>query len=1053
MATSVATPLERYLGAISDVTEMTSSSSLGSTRITLQFGLDRDIDGAARDVQAAINAARVDLPTSLHSNPTYRKVNPADAPIMILALTSHTLSQGELYDSAATILEQKLSQVTGIGEVDLGGSSLPAVRVELLPNALFKYGIGLEDIRAALSSANANSPKGIIEPGALRFQIYTNDQARKAEQYKSLVVAYRNGAAVRLSDIADVEDSVENVRNQGISNGAPSVLVLLYREPAANIIDTVDRIKALLPELQASMPSGVNIAVASDLSNTIRASLADVERSLVIAIALVILVVFLFLRDIRATFIPGIVVPVSLIGTFGVMYLLGYSLDNLSLMALTVATGFVVDDAVVVLENISRHMESGMSPFQAARTGASEVGFTVLSMSLSLIAVFIPILLMGGIVGRVFREFAVTISIAIIISLVVSLTTTPMMSAFLLKRRKGRPAPPDSVQRDDAPVDSAMAEAYAIGGVFGRTARAYGVSLGWALRHSRIVMLVLFAALCLNVYLFMIVPKGFFPTEDTGRLVGRIRADQGISFQLMRQKLSSFMSVIQVDPAVDTVVGFTGGTQTNSGFVFVQLKPLSERQNSATEIIARLRQKLSRIPGATLFLTAPQDFRVGARQSNADYQYTLQADDLDLLRSWVPKITDALLHRPELADVNSDQEEGGLEIDLKIDRDTAARLGLKANQIDATLYDAFGQRQVSTIYNPLNQYHVIMEVAPQYWQSPDALKDIYVATSGGAISGSQATNALAGSVVSSGSAAATGTGSEDAVRNQATNQLANSTHGGTSTGAAVSAGASTMIPLSAVTHFEPGHTPTSVNHQGHFVATTISFSLPTGVSIGDATAAINETMLQLHVPQEIHGGFAGTANAFNQSIANEPLLVAAALIAVYLVLGILYESYVHPITILSTLPSAGIGALLALMLVGYDFSVIALIGIILLIGIVKKNAIMMIDVALHLERERGLGAREAIYHACLMRLRPILMTTMVAILAAVPLALGVGDGAELRRPLGVSIIGGLLVSQALTLYTTPIVYLYLDRFRLWSTAQWRKYYRVGLRRRVAERNR
>jgi multidrug efflux pump len=1054
MATSVATPLERHLGAISDVTEMTSNSSLGSTRITLQFGLDRDIDGAARDVQAAINAARVDLPTSLRSNPTYRKVNPADAPIMILALTSHTLSPGQLYDSAATILEQKLSQVTGIGEVDLGGSSLPAVRVELQPNALFKYGIGLEDIRAALAAANANSPKGVIEQSAQRFQIYTNDQARKAEQYKSLVVAYRNGAAVRLSDLADVEDSVENIRNQGIANGAPAVLVLLYREPAANIIDTVDRINALLPELQSSMPSDVNIAVVSDRSNTIRASLDDVEHSLMIAIGLVILVVYLFLRDGRATFIPGVVVPVSLLGTFGVMYLLGFSLDNLSLMALTVATGFVVDDAIVVLENISRHVEAGMPPYQAAKKGVAEVGFTVLSMSLSLIAVFIPILLMGGIVGRLFREFAVTISIAIIISLVISLTTTPMMSAFLLKRRRKRNQAENGRENTDTeaatPAEPAAREEPAGGPLFRHLLTAYGATLGWALRHGGLIMLVLAGALCLNIYLFDIVPKGFFPAEDTGRLIGRIRADQGISFQLMRDKLSGFMSIIQADPAVDTVVGFTGGSQTNSGFVFVQLKPLSSGRASATDIISRLRQKLGRIPGATLFLTAPQDIHIGGRQSNADYQYTLQADDLTLLRSWAPKITDALQHRPELVDVNSDQEDAGLEIDLTIDRDTARRLGLQANQIDNTLYDAFGQRQVSTIYNPLNQYHVIMEVAPQYWQSPDSLNDIYISTSGGSISGSQATNALTGNVVAKATTTTSAALTEDAVRNQATNQLANSTHGGTSTGSAVSTVASTMVPLSAVARFDPGHTPTSVNHQGHFVATTISFSLPAGKSLGDATRAIDEVMAQLHVPPGIHGSFAGTASAFGQSLANEPLLIAAALVAVYLVLGILYESYVHPITILSTLPSAGIGALLALMLFGLDFSVIALIGIILLIGIVKKNAIMMIDVALDLERRQRLEPGEAIYRACLLRLRPILMTTMVALLGALPLALGFGDGAEIRRPLGISIIGGLIVSQALTLYTTPVVYLYLDRFRLWSHELWQKYYHAAPRQRAPE---
>ncbi|HEY3145065.1 MAG TPA: efflux RND transporter permease subunit [Dongiaceae bacterium] len=1032
MATSVATPLERHLGAIADVSEMTSQSTLGQTHITLQFGLDRDIDGAARDVQAAINAARVDLPTSLRSNPTYRKVNPADAPIMILALTSHSLAPGELYDSAATILQQKLSQVKGIGEVDLGGSSLPAVRVELQPSALFKYGIGLEDVRAALAAANANSPKGMIEERGQRFQIYTNDQSRKAEQYKPLVIAYRNGAAVRLSDIADVEDSVENLRNQGIADGAPAVLILLSREPNANIIDTVDRVRALLPELRASLPRDVDIAVASDRSTTIRASLREVERTLVIAIALVILVVFLFLRDGRATIIPGIAVPVSIIGTFGVMYLLGYSLDNLSLMALTIATGFVMDDAIVVLENISRHVEAGLSPFRAACRGVREVGFTVLSMSLSLIAVFIPILLMGGIVGRLFQEFAITIAIAIVISLALSVTTTPMMSAYLLKRRRV----------------TSPSEAAGRGSVFGAIRRHYAHSLGWALRHGGVVMLVLAAILCLNFYLFTAIPKGFFPEQDTGRLSGRIRADQGISFQLMRDKLSSFMAILRADPAVETVVGFTGGSQTNSGSVFAELKPLAERQVSAAEIIARLRPKLAEVPGASLFLTAPQDIHIGGRLANAGYQYTLQADDLALLRHWAPIVTEALQHEPALADVNSDQQDGGLEIQLSVDRDTAARLGLKASQIDNTLYDAFGQRQVSTIYNPLNQYHVIMEVAPQFWQSPDSLNDIYVSGSGGAISGSQATNALAGNVTSSISPT-NAAAEEDAVRNQATNQIANSTHGGTSTGSAVSTSAATMIPLAAVARFAPGHSPVAVNHQGHFVATTISFDLPDGVSLSTATRAIEATMARLHVPSAIHGTFAGTASAYSQAVANEPLLIAAALVGVYLVLGILYESYVHPITILSTLPSAGIGALLALMAGGLDFSIMSLIGIILLIGIVKKNAIMMIDVALDLERNQNLASSEAIFRACLLRLRPILMTTMVALLAALPLALGFSDGSELRRPLGISIIGGLIVSQALTLYTTPVIYLYLDRFRLWSHGLWHSFYRAGSRPRIA----
>ena len=1044
MATSVATPLERHLGAIADVSEMTSQSTVGQTKIILQFGLDRDIDGAARDVQAAINAARVDLPTSLRNNPTYRKVNPADAPIMILALTSHSLSPGELYDWAATVLQQKLSQVKGVGEVDLGGSSLPAVRVELQPSALFKYGIGLEDVRAALAAANANSPKGVIEEREQRFQIYTNDQSRKADQYRPLVVAYRNGAAVRLADIADVKDSVENLRNQGIAEGAPSVLILLSREPNANIIDTVDRIRALLPELRASLPRDIDIAVASDRSTTIRASLREVERSLLIAMGLVVVVVFLFLRDSRATIIPGIVVPVSLIGTFGVMYLLGYSLDNLSLMALTIATGFVVDDAIVVLENISRHVEAGMSPFRAACKGVTEVGFTVLSMSLSLIVVFIPILLMGGVVGRLFREFAVTIAIAILISLALSVTTTPMMSAYLLRRRSRAADQPR--QADDS-----------VGrGVFGTVQRSYAHSLGWALRHGAVVMLVLAGILCLNAYLFVAIPKGFFPEQDTGRLTGRIRADQSISFQLMRGKLSSFMAVLQADPAVETVVGYTGGSQTNSGVVFAELKPLAERNVSAAEIVDRLRPKLAAIPGANLYLTAPQDIHIGGHQGNAGYQYTLQADDLALLQRWAPVVTEALQHEPALIDVSSDQQDGGLEIQLAVDRDTAARLGLKESQIDNTLYDAFGQRQVSTIYNPLNQYHVIMEVAPRFWQSPGSLKDIYVSTSGGAISGSQATNALIGSVTSAltrinvtSADIKKAAAQEDAVRNQETNQIANSTHGGTSTGSAVNTIPSTMIPLAAISRFTTGHAPVAVNHQGHFVATTISFNLPGGVSLGTATRAIEATMKRLQVPSDIHGDFTGTANAYNQAVANEPFLIAAALIGVYLVLGILYESYVHPITILSTLPSAGIGALLAVMLAGMDFSVMVLIGIILLIGIVKKNAIMMIDVALDLERNQRLAPSEAIFRACLLRLRPILMTTMVALFAALPLALGFGDGAELRRPLGISIIGGLFVSQILTLYTTPVIYLYLGRLRLWSLGLWHDLYHAGSLPRIA----
>ncbi|HJT06903.1 MAG TPA: efflux RND transporter permease subunit [Stellaceae bacterium] len=1028
VATSVATPLERHLGQIADVSEITSSSSVGSTRITLQFGLDRNIDGAARDVQAAINAARVDLPASLRSNPTYRKVNPADAPVLILALTSDTLSQGQLYDSAATVLQQALSQVDGIGQVTIGGSSLPAVRVELNPHALFKYGIGLEDVRAALAAANANAPKGDIEFGGKHYQLYTNDQARTAAQYRSLVVAYRNGSTVRLSDIAEVADSVENLRNAGLANGKPSVLLILYRQPGANIIDTVDRVLALLPQLKASIPSDIDITLAADRTTDIRASLHDVESTLVISVFLVIMVVFLFLRDGRSALIPSVAVPVSLIGTFGVMYLVGYSLDALSLMALTISTGFVVDDAIVVLENIIRHIEGGMPRMQAAFQGAREVGFTVLSMSLSLVAVFIPILLMGGIVGRLFREFAMVLSIAITISLVVSLTTTPMMCAYILRRR-----PDHEPGRISRTVERAF---NAVLGVYDR-------ALSWALAHAKTMMLILAATLALNVYLFDIVPKGFFPQQDTGRLVGGIQADQSISFQSMRQKLTQFITILRQDPAVQDVVGFTGGGQTNSGFVFVSLKPLSERKLSADRIIGRLRRELSQVAGATLFLQSTQDIRVGGRQTNAQYQYTLQGDDLEELYAWAPKITEALQHVPELTDVNSDQQQNGLETDLVIDRPTAARLGLTASQIDNTLYDAFGQRQVSTIYNALNQYHVVMEVAPQYWQTPDTLNELYVSTSGGAVGGTHGTNAVVGTTTSTAKSAVATTAAQiagDAARNLASNQLANSGRGSASTGAAVSTKSETMVPLAAFAHYEPGKTPLAVNHQGLFVASTISFNLAPGKSVSDATAAVAEAMNNIGVPTSIHGTFQGTARVFQQSLANEPILVLAAVVAIYIVLGVLYESYIHPITILSTLPSAGLGAVLALLACNTEFSIMAMIGVILLIGIVKKNAIMMIDFALDAERSQHLSSREAIYQACLMRFRPIMMTTMTALLGALPLALGTGNGAEIRQPLGISIIGGLIVSQMLTLFTTPIIYLYLDRFRLWSLGRWRQLY-------------
>jgi len=1019
VAVTVASPLERHLGQIADVTEMTSSSSVGSTRINLQFGLDRDINGAARDVEAAINAARADLPTSLRTNPTYRKVNPADSPIMILTLTSDTLRRGQLYDAASTVLAQKLSQVEGIGEVIVGGGSLPAVRVDLIPQALNNYGVGLEDVRAALGAANAHSPKGGIDVADQRYQIYANDQANDAEAYRSLIVAYRNGAPVHLSDVGEVSDAVENIRNAGLTNGKPAVLLVLFRQPNANVIGIVDRVMALMPQLRASISPAIDLGVALDRSRTIRSSLHDVEWTLMIAIGLVILVVFAFLRNGRVTLIPTVAVPVSLIGTFAIMYLLGYSLDNISLMALTVATGFVVDDAIVVLENISRHIEAGMPRIDAAIRGAKEVGFTVVSMSVSLIAVFIPILLMGGIVGRLFREFAVTISVAILISLVVSLSTTPMMCSILLRR--------DQAQRHGW--------LYLTSERFYEGMRnGYRRTLAFALRNQRLMMLILLATVGLNFYLYAAIPKGFFPQQDTGRLMGSIQADQSISFQLMQQKLTEFISIIMNDAAVDTVVGFTGGGQTNSGNVYISLRPLSERKLSADQVIDRLRPQLAVVPGAALFLQAAQDIRVGGRQGNAEYQYTLQGATLAELNEWGPKITAALQGEPQLADVNSDQQNKGLEANLVIDRDTASRLGLTVSQIDNTLYDAFGQRQVSTIFVARNQYHVIMEVAPKYWQNPQTLNDVYVSTLGGAVGGSQATNAVAGTVVAQGRSIPVNTIASDAARNLATNSIGTigpATSFKVSTGSAVSTSRETMIPLSAVSHFGPGAIPLSVNHQGLFVANTISFNLAPGVSLGTAIDIINVTMNRIGVPATIHGTFQGTAAAFEESLANQPFLILAALVTIYIVLGILYESYFHPLTILSTLPSAGVGALLALMAFGMEFSIMSLIGVILLIGIVKKNAIMMIDFALDAQRTRGLSALEAIHEACLLRFRPIMMTTMAAMLGALPLAIGIGEGSELRRPLGIAIVGGLVLSQMLTLYTTPVIYLYIDRFRLW----------------------
>jgi multidrug efflux pump len=1014
MASSVAEPLERHLGIISDVTEMTSQSGVGTTRITLQFGLDRDINGAARDVEAAIQAARADLPTTLHANPTYDKVNPADAPIMVLALTSDTMTPGQLYDSADTLLEQQFSQISGVGQVELGGSALPAVRVDLQPGPLSSDGIGLEDVRAALAAANANSPKGYIGDGPQRLQIYTNDQASVAQQYRDLIIAYRNGAAVRLSDVANVTNSVENVQNAGLFNGKPAVLVIVHPSPSANIIKTVDQINAQLPVLEAALPPSVHVAVALDRSQSIRGALDDTERTLFIAVLLVVGVVFVFLRSGRATLIPGIAVPVSIIGTFGPMYLLGFSLDNLSLMALTIATGFVVDDAVVVVENTQRHLEDGMEPLAAALRGSAEVSFTVLSMSLSLIAVFLPILLMPGLVGRLFREFSETLSITIIISLIISLTTTPMLCAMFLRHETSQRRPNFFIRW--------------LEGGFAWLLDGYSTSLAWALRHAGLVGLVLVLTVCLNVFLFVKVPKAFFPEQDNGLIIGTIQADQTISFDLMRKKLVQLQSIVQHDPGVATVAGYTGGRSANNGFLFITLKPLAVRHVSATQIVARLRKPLSQIAGAPTFLVPAQDLRVGGRQSNAEYQYTLTSDDTDALYSWVPKIVTALRADPKLADVNSDLQQGGLETNVIINRPAASAYGITPQQIDATLYDAYGQRSVSTIYAALNQYEVIMELAPQYLQSPNDLKQIYISTTGGTASGTSQSNFAAGTVktgVSSANAAsAVAAVAEDSATNAAVNSIAS---GSASSAPSVSTNKETMIPLAAVAAYAPGTTPVAVNEQGTQVASTISFNLPANEALGAAANEIETTMSNLDVPLTIQGSFAGTAAAFQSSLGTEPLLIMAALAAVYIVLGILYESTIHPITILSTIPSAGVGALLLLLLINVPLSIIALIGVILLIGIVKKNAILMIDFALQLERGENLPPEEAIFKAAVLRFRPIMMTTFAATLGALPLAIGLGQGASLRQPLGITIIGGLIVSQALTLYTTPVVYLFLDR--------------------------
>ena len=957
MASSVATPLERQFGRIAGVSEMTSSSYLGSTVITLQFELDRNIDGAARDVQAAINAARSYLPTNLPSNPTYRLVNPADAPILIIALTSDIYSRGQLYDAASSIMQQRLSQIQGVGQVSVGGSSLPSVRVELNPTQLNSYGLGLQDVSAMLSRQNANLAKGQISDDLTTADIVTNDQLLKAEDYKSLVVGYHNGAAVKLSDIAEVQDSVQNIRAAGFVNGKPSVSVIVFRQPGANIIDTVDRIRDALPSLESSLPSAIEYTIVVDRTTTIRASVNDVEITLLISIALVILVVFFFLRNVRSTLIPAVVVPVSLIGTFGIMYLFGYSIDNLSLMALTISTGFVVDDAIVVIENVARHLEKGLSPMEAALQGAKEIGFTVLSISLSLVAVFIPILLMGGIVGRLFREFAVTLSVAILVSLVVSLTTTPMMCARLLKHER----PEDHGRAYRA------SEAF-----FNWMLRTYERTLGWVLRHPAFTLGVLLATIGLNIYLFVVVPKGFFPQQDNGTIYGGIQGAQDISFQSMQSMAQGFVERIKSDPAVQNVMAFTGGNgAVNGGFVYLGLKPRDQRDASASQVIARLRPKLTSTPGASVFLQAGQDLRIGGRQSNAQFQYTIQSDNVDDLVKWGPLLLQQIRKQRGFTDVNSDQQNQGLRAILLYDRPTASRMGITPQNIDNTLYQAFGQAPVSTMYTPLNQYYVVMEVAPKFWQSPEALKDVYVHPNSGG-----------------------------------------------------------EVPLNAITQYQPTTAPLAVNHQGQFPSVTVSFNLAPGVALSDAAQTINDMELKMGMPATIHGMFSGTLQAFQSSLATEPFLVLAALMAVYIVLGILYESYVHPITILSTLPSAGVGAVLALMLFHTDLNVIALIGVILLIGIVKKNAILMIDFALAAERNEGMNSKDAIFQACLLRFRPILMTTMAALLGALPLALGVGTGSELRRPLGIAIVGGLIFSQMLTLYTTPIVYLYLDRLRL-----------------------
>ena len=1030
MASTVAAPLERRLGSIADVSEMTSTSSVGSANIVIQFGLSRDINGAARDVQAALQASRADLPSTLRNNPTYREYNPADSPIMVLALTSNTLTRAQLYDSADSVIQQQLSQVDGVGQITLGGSALPSVRVELQPDQLNSYGIGLEDVRAAISSANANSAKGHIDQGDQRFEVTSNDQINTAAPYRDLVVAYRNNAPVLLRDVADVEDSAENIRNAGLYNGKDAVLVIVYPLPGGNIVKTVAQIRKVLPSIEATLPHNVHIGIAVDRSQSVNAAVNDTERTLFMAVLLVIGVVFIFLQSPRAILVPAVALPLSIIGTFGPMYLLGYSIDNLSLMALTIGTGFVVDDAVVVLENIVRHVESGMDVREAALRGSAEVSFTVISMSLSLIAVFLPILLMPGIVGLLFHEFAVTLSIAILLSLVISLTVTPTMAAFVLNRKT---------------LHSKARWALWYERQFERFKNAYSRSLTTVLDHALLVGLTLIGLIVLNVLLIKLVPSTFFPEQDNGILMGQIIADQSISFQAMEQKLAQLQAIVQKDPAVASVAGFTGGRALNTANVFIELKPLAERKLSAAQVVDRLRPKLNAVSGAKLFLQAAQDLHIGGRSSAAEYQYTLTSDDPTALFKWVPALVTALgKDRTQMTDVNSDLQQNGLQIYVNFDRATSARYGFAPNQIDSVLYDAFGQRTVSTVYNQLNQYYVVMEVAPKYWQYPQMLDRMRFSTAAGNASGTQQTQISSSLVqpvqqVTAVSATQGSTSSSNALNanaeaNQLTNAISNA-KGGSSSGSADSTSSETLVPFPQLATYTSNHTATQVSHQGGLVAATISFNLPPGGSLSKATDAINQASQQLGLPASIHGSFAGAAQVYAQSMSTMPLLILAALAAVYIVLGMLYENTVHPITILSTLPSAGIGATLALLIFGTPFSVIAMIGIILLIGIVKKNAIMMIDVAIHLQRDEGYEPQRAIHDAAVVRLRPIMMTTAAAVLGAVPLAIGIGQGASLRQPLGITVMGGLIFSQVFTLYTTPVIYIYLDRLRA-RLAKW-----------------